>query len=124
MLATAYASLFGQDLGFSVTEVASDAQQRALRLEMPGVARLMAAEQGTHLFSGWGRATVVVQVVVTPLAGREAAAVLASQQLLYRDGLREPAAVDPFPIQPVIRAYDGEGLTLDLRTGLAAIRFS
>ena len=118
-LATAYGSLFGQDLGYTAAEVAADPQQRALRLEMPGIARLMAAEQGTHLFSGWGRNTVVVQVIVTPTGDRDPGTVLAEQQSAGRAWLGDADGVDPFPLGPVVRAYDGAGLTVDVRSGLA-----
>ena len=86
---------------------------------MPGIARLMVAERGTHLFSGWGRNTVVVQVIVTPTGDRDAATVLAAQRAAERSWHRDPNGVDPFPLGPVVRVYDGAGLTVDVRSGLA-----
>jgi ATP-dependent Clp protease ATP-binding subunit ClpC len=118
-VAKLYGSLFGQDFGYTVSEVAADPTQRALRLDMPGIARLMVAERGTHLFSGWGRNAVVVQVIVTPTGDRDAATVLAAQQAAERSWHRDPNGVDPFPLGPVVRVYDGAGLTVDVRSGLA-----
>ena len=88
-LAGAYRSLFAPALGFAATEKAG-----GVVLEMPGIARLMAVEQGTHLFTSGGVHLTVVQVIVG-------------------------ASDKPHPLDPVIRVSDDLAFTIDLRSGLA-----
>ena len=111
----ALGTMFGENLGMTATEISVPAQQsqreRAMLLEMPGIARLLAVEQGTHLFSGWGRGMVVVQAIVRPAGEADAAKLL--------DRMRqEGESADAFPLLPVLRVYDGNGMTMDLRSGL------
>ena len=119
VLSAAYAGLFGADLGYVATHVDGNPREAAVRLEMPGVAPLLSAEQGTHLFGGWGRAAVVVQVIVTPSGDRDPAAVLAELRATDHAWRQAGTGPDPFPLEPVVRVYDAAGLTVDVRSGLA-----
>ena len=138
-LTTAYASMFASNLGLSVSELppinsrpndpslsessGEPSRQRALLMEMPGIARVMAGEHGTHLFTGWGRGTVVIQAIIVPAGDRNAAEILHELQSTdrnWRAAVRVgDVAVDPFELQPVLRIYDGGSMTVDLRSGLA-----
>lgn len=129
-LAEAYGSLFGQSLGFMAGDLTIDAnlaasQERVMLAEMPGAAKLLAAEQGTHLFTRKGRNMIVVQAVVVAVGDRDpigALEELRCTERAWRASLRQgigQSAADPFPILPVVRVYDESGLTIDVRSGLA-----
>ena len=129
-LILSYRSLFSERLGFaaSIVPPASDppySRERALLVEMPGASALMLLEQGTHLFNGNDRKLTIVQAVVTALGDRDLIDVLAefraaerAWRQALRGGIEEPPA-EPFPLLPVVRAYDKVGLTIDVRSGLA-----
>ncbi len=88
-LVSVYQSLFSERLGFTAAMVPpkvdrTHACERAILVEMPGIARLMSLEQGTHLFAGKDRKMTVVQVVATIVGDREPADLLAGQRTAER----------------------------------------
>ncbi len=89
-LTAVYRELFPQALGFT-TEI----RPGGLLLEMPGIARLMAIEHGTHLFTNNSGGLVIVQVII----GSDGSA--------------------SHSLEPVIRLSDAQAFTIDLRSGLA-----
>jgi ATP-dependent Clp protease ATP-binding subunit ClpA len=129
-LVSIYQSLFSERLGFIATAVPAKLDpahpcERALLLEMPGIAPLMSLEQGTHLFTGKDRKMSIVQAIITTIGDRDPADLLAEQRCAdqswraeLRGGIAEPAK-EPFPLLPVLRVYDTTGLTIDARSGLA-----
>jgi hypothetical protein len=81
-------------------------------------------EEGTHLFwSGEGEATIVQAIVAPVPGGRGPDTVvrdLFERRRRWLEGVaQEKAAIDddPLALRPVIRVYEKEGHTLDLRTG-------
>jgi hypothetical protein len=91
----------------------------------PHAEALARVEEGTHLFCPAHENLVPVQVGVRPLADGEdpaaAFAALAESRRGWLTQLAEGTATvddDPFRLRPVLRVYDEQGATLDLRTGL------
>lgn len=122
----AYASLFFQSLGFAATLMkGSDNLSHALLMEMPGIARILEAEEGTHLLYPPNENVLPLQISLIPLPeGQDAASVLQSH-IAARQHWRTQVAAgialpqsDPHPLGPVIRIYDPRIATLDLRTAL------
>jgi len=101
----------------------SAVREHAIVMEMPGIAIVMAIEQGTHLFIGEHRQVIVVQVTVIPLADADAHAVLRelrARDLAWRTSIQRGAgAPNPFPLTAVVRTYDSANVTVDLRTGMS-----
>jgi hypothetical protein len=131
-LANAYGSLFARNYGFTASnlDVKETGKDRAIVMEMPGIARIMAVEQGTHEFLDKSRGMILVQAIVMPLERADLAGdVLRSARETeerWRSRLRETSersesAGDdqPFPLGPVVRMYDASSLTADVRSGLA-----
>jgi ATP-dependent Clp protease ATP-binding subunit ClpA len=125
-LRDAYAHLFASRYGFSATPLlcAEDASHTLL-LEMPGVAATLAPEAGTHLLYPPGENAVPLQVLVLPLAAEQdakaAGARLCDERRRWRAGVargEHPPDTDPHPLAAVVRVYDSNVATLDLRTGL------
>jgi hypothetical protein len=97
-------------------------------MEMPGIARVMMVEQGTHLFEASAREMIVVQVIVQPLNSEDGGI------NPLQDAPRGTACVPPpasedrdgsglQPLGPVIRSHQSNGMTTDLRSGLAVRGF-
>ena len=112
-----YRALFDPALGYAMADVDGGPRERAVRVEMPGAARVMGAEAGTHLFAGFGRPPVVVQVIVTATA--DPAGTLAAQRAADAAWRAGRSSVDPFPLGPVVRVYNAAGVTVDVRSGVA-----
>ena len=116
--------LTAADLGLDAA-----AGDELLVLEGSGALRFAQLEEGTHLFCPPRRNVVPVQVAALPaVAGADVAAALRAT-LAQRDQWVAAMAAgraalddDPRPLRPVVRVYDPQGATLDLRTGLLVDR--
>lgn len=121
-----YAQLFFQSLGFVATRlVIENREMDSLLLEMPGIARILNAEEGTHLLYPPNENVLPLQMSVIPLAeGEDAATVLKAHNAARQHWRNQVAAgvalpqSDPHPLGPVVRVYDPAVATLDLRTAL------
>jgi hypothetical protein len=108
--AQAYLHLFPKSTGLSAAMIdVPDANERDrfLLLEMPAICRLLAGEIGTHLFYAPGQTLVPVQIAAIALAPDADPPTIARQH-----------RAAPQPLGRVIRIYDPESVTLDLRTAL------
>jgi len=125
-LREAYSHLFAQSLGFSATLLASsDATCEFLLLEMPGLYRILQHEAGTHLLYPPHENVLPLQVIIIPLEASEDATVAVKSHIAARHLWQSQIATgqtspdsDPNPLGPVIRIYDPDIATLDLRTNL------
>jgi hypothetical protein len=106
----AYLHLFPKSTGLAAAVVDlpdANPRDRVLLLEMPAIGSLLAGEIGTHLFYAPGQSLIPVQVTATPLPPDADPPTIARQHR---------AAAQP--LGRVIRVYDPESVTLDLRSGL------
>jgi ATP-dependent Clp protease ATP-binding subunit ClpC len=102
-------------------------RDRVLLLEMPAICRLLTGEIGIHLFYAPGQVLVPVQVTATPLAAD------ANPEAIARELSPSPGTPGAgrgeasshgsnhsatHPLGRVIRIYDPDSVTLDLRSGL------
>jgi hypothetical protein len=125
-LRDAYLHLFPKTYGFSAARVCGEESGGPfLLLEMPAVGRLITGEVGTHLIYARGAGVLPVQVVRVAMANDQDAAEAVAKHCRARQTWREAVATgaaapdgDPHPLGPVVRVYDPESATLDLRTGL------
>jgi hypothetical protein len=127
VLREAYLHLFGKRYGFSSTwlEELWSEESDFVVLEMPGIVGVMEGERGTHLMYPPHENLVLVQVNLIGLAEGEdagkAARAHVARRAAWREGIgRGERSVDddPTPILPVVRIYEPQSVTLDLRTGL------
>ena len=100
-----------------------------VRVDMPGCRLIFAGEQGTHLFLPATGGTLPVQVFVYPLASADDGEPLSTAQALFAKRAAWRSALsageltiadDPFRLAPVVRVYDANRGTVDLRTGAVA----
>jgi ATP-dependent Clp protease ATP-binding subunit ClpA len=122
-----YLELFRRRYGFSASAVEQtlDAASAFVLLEMPGIVLAMKGEEGTHLWYPAHENIVPVQVNLIPLEETTDAGEAARGHVERRSAWREAVAAgeatvdsDPTPLLEVVRVYDPERATLDLRTGL------
>jgi len=132
--ASAYQSLFLPTDGFSASLVdlkpmAATGPRQGVLMEMPGIARVITVEQGTHLFEASAREMIVVQVSVQPLRSENGGMNPAQHDAPRPTGFIPPpisedrVAPELQPLRPVIRSYQSNGMTTDLRSGLAVRGF-
>ncbi|HXG67301.1 MAG TPA: AAA family ATPase [Blastocatellia bacterium] len=116
-----YGELFGKHLGLEATMMKGrlDAEGQAgefILLRGPHALTLAKVEEGTHLFYPAHGNIVPLQVTALPLADGEdpmaAIAVHAGRDIVFEE---------PADLLPVIRIYEEQGVTLDLRTGLMTL---
>jgi hypothetical protein len=123
-LTDAYLHLFSRQQGFLATLLETgDSTTASVLIEMPGVAAVVAGEQGTHLFYPPHENVLPVQVIAVPLAPHDdpqsAAQYIARTRETWRSNVaagRASADSDPYPLGPVVRVYDPVVGTLDLRS--------
>jgi hypothetical protein len=129
-LADALAAV-AEELGFTCYRQAGQGgtTPTVLALEGPGIAPLAAAESGVHIFCSRQENLLPVQVSMYPAGeadvSRQVAALCAQREAWLADvaGGAASADADPWPLGPIVRFYDDEGPTLDLRTGRSLPRF-
>lgn len=111
-LLSLYDKLFNRELGLSANVVDD---KGAIIVTGPHALALAGAESGTHLFINADGSFKPVQVYVSPLAVNEKIAGRLAES--ERSQLQPPP-----PLHPIIRIYDEQVGTLDLRTGLLTAR--
>src|SRR5262249_52743982 len=125
-----YGTLFHEAKGFpaahwKIVPVEPKSLDRIIVIEMPGAAKLLASEQGTHLLNAPREGLTVVQVNVFAMDQDNAVERVEGfreKRRKWRTNIQQGLATlddDAFPLLPVIRLYDPAHLTLDIRTGLA-----
>jgi ATP-dependent Clp protease ATP-binding subunit ClpC len=123
-LARWYRQLFSEGLSLDCRELEADELLRALAVSGPLALALAGAEQGTHLFCPRHANLLPVPVWVLPVAN-DAAATVAQFSGCRREWLRSLADGhgclddDPCSLPPVVRVYNAQGPTFDLRSGLS-----
>jgi hypothetical protein len=132
LLAQSYAALFEQQLGLKVRHLRADerlASRNADGLVIGGLnAPLLArGEAGTHLFYTAQGGLAPVQVQVLPLNDEDEEAAPDRQTGGRPQGLQDKeyeasTNEDGLPFLPVIRVYEADGATLDLRSGLMTLK--
>lgn len=132
-LLEAFEHLFAHHPSATVTRVTigqDDLKSTFILFEMPAVAVILAGEAGTHLIIPSHGNIGPVQVRLRPLEiGDDPAAVAESfkaAQESWESALAAGSASpedDPFPIGPVVRIYEENGPTVDLRNGLISQRW-
>ena len=123
-LANLYVSLFASELQLESALVPGTSTATLLVIRGPHAEALARLEEGTHLFCPAHENLVPVQVGVLPLSDEEnpsaAFAEVEKVRSLWLEkvaaGLATPED-DPQRLRPVLRVYEEEGSTIDLRTG-------
>lgn len=126
-----YPAAFERQYGLSIAPVESKdllpPRCRACVADMPGALRILQGEKGTQLFLPRHHNIVPVQVMVLPLRETEDPVECVRAHLRRREDWRTAVAAglasasdDPWKLQPIIRIYDDQGVTVDVRTGLAS----
>jgi hypothetical protein len=122
-----YLNLFGNRVGLTAEGVrlAPPPERLLILLSGPHAVALARMEEGTHLFYPAHENLVPVQVAVLPLQeGENPAARFTTFQNDRRAWLHRLAEgnaaleINPLALRPVLRIYDSQGPTVDLRTGL------
>jgi ATP-dependent Clp protease ATP-binding subunit ClpC len=132
LLAKSYAALFEYKLGMKVKqirEVDGETSLHADALVIRGVnASLIAnGEAGTHLFYTAQEGLAPIQVRVLPLPEEDEMAAIRKYADAPKQGVKdkdseESTDEDLFQFLPVIRVYQADGVTLDLRSGLMTLK--
>jgi ATP-dependent Clp protease ATP-binding subunit ClpA len=124
-LAKAYATLFEYKMGMSVRrlpdfEPISSLNAEALVISGVNAATIALCEAGTHLFYSAHDSLLPLQVEVLPLSEGEVMEVLGTATKQSEPLRRAKAEAGDLP--PVIRVYETDGATLDLRSGLMTLK--
>ncbi|HET6880569.1 MAG TPA: AAA family ATPase [Pirellulales bacterium] len=120
-----YCDLFGEGLSLDCQMLELDDPLKAMVISGPHALRIAGVERGTHLFCPRHANLVPVPVWVLPVANSDAAATVAEFSGRRREWLRSlqdgSGRVDgnPYPLPQVVRIYNAEGPTFDLRSGLS-----
>lgn len=120
-----YRELFSEGLSLDCQPLPADETLRALLVSGPHARPLAGIEHGTHLFSQRHANLLPVPVWVLPVTNEGAAATIAEFCHRRREWLRALAdggggiEDDPYSLPPVVRLYNAEGPTFDLRSGLS-----
>ena len=121
-----YRELFGEGLSLDCKPLEVEGPIRAIVVSGPHALAVSALEQGTHLFCPRHAGLAPVAVWTLPAASNDAAATVAEFSRRRRQWLRAVAdgsgrvEDNPYPLPPVVRIYNAEGPTFDLRSGLSA----
>lgn len=132
LLAKSYAALFEYKFGMKVKrvrEVDEVASMHAEAVVISGVQALAIAngEVGTHLFYTAQDGLAPLQVCVLPLQEGGEMAAIGKYADIRKQGLNDEengasTNGDWFQFLPVIRLYEADGATLDLRSGLLTLK--
>jgi ATP-dependent Clp protease ATP-binding subunit ClpC len=126
-LAKAYAELFEHTFAMQVKRLPASAELVSLHAEalvIHGVnaATLAECEAGTHLFYAAQSGLAPVQVIVLPLNESDEMTAIRSYAESLKGQLHSNKSKDAMRLLPVIRVYESEGVTLDLRSGLMTLK--
>lgn len=121
-----YLALLGQELSLDCQPLEVEGPVRALAVSGLHALAVGAVEHGTHLFCLRHANLAPVPVWTLPSASNDAAATVAGFSRRRRQWLRDLAdgsgrvEENPYPLPPVVRIYNADGPTFDLRSGLSA----
>jgi ATP-dependent Clp protease ATP-binding subunit ClpA len=121
-----YRALFGEGLSLDCQPLEVEEAMKVLVISGPHALALSALEQGTHLFCPRHANLVPVPVWTLAVASNDPVATVGEFSHRRREWLRALAdgsgrvEDDPCPLPPVVRIYNADGPTFDLRSGLSA----
>lgn len=121
-----YREVFGAGLSLDCQTLEAEGPFKAFAVSGPHALAVAALEHGTHLFCPRHANLAPVPVWTLPVANNDAAATVAGFIGRRREWLRSLAdgsgrvEDDPCPLPPVVRIYNADGPTFDLRSGLSA----
>ena len=117
--------LLRDEMSYDVRPVSSGkvAEAHVAQAAGPGIWPAVVAEAGIHVWCRFHENLLPIGVWIHPRDERTAEEQRAALQEQRRDWLArmaagEEGAPDPWPIGKIVRFYDENGATLDLRTGL------